>query len=82
MASSCLQEGYGVNTFKLINAEGQENLCKFHVLPKEGDTPVSCLSNIYLGPKNRLGSVASWAELNEQHCMPEHPVPLQRPALL
>ena len=32
----CLQEGYGVNTFKLINAEGQENLCKFHVLPKEG----------------------------------------------
>ncbi|CAL5220763.1 g2827 [Coccomyxa viridis] len=29
-------EGYGVNTFKLINAEGQENLCKFHVLPKEG----------------------------------------------
>ena len=35
-----LQEGYGVNTFKLINAEGQENLCKFHVLPKEGG--ISC----------------------------------------
>lgn len=30
------QEGYGVNTFKLINAEGKEVLCKFHVLPKEG----------------------------------------------
>ena len=38
-----LQEGYGVNTFKLINAEGQENLCKFHVLPKEGGSPVLTL---------------------------------------
>lgn len=27
-----------MNTFKLINAEGKENLCKFHVLPKEGRT--------------------------------------------
>ena len=35
-APPSVQEGYGVNTFKLINAEGQENLCKFHVLPKEG----------------------------------------------
>ncbi len=30
------QEGYSVNTFKLINSEGKEVLCKFHVLPKEG----------------------------------------------
>ena len=30
-------EGYGVNTFKLINAQGKENLCKFHVMPKEGE---------------------------------------------
>ena len=29
-------EGYGVNTFKLINREGAEHLCKFHVLPKGG----------------------------------------------
>ena len=29
-------EGYGVNTFKLINREGVEHLCKFHVMPKGG----------------------------------------------
>ena len=36
-------EGYGVNTFKLINAQGKENLCKFHVMPKEGGCPCSTL---------------------------------------
>ena len=36
-----LQEGYGVNTFKLINAEGREHLCKFHVMPKEGEVNLS-----------------------------------------
>ncbi len=29
-------EGYGVNTFKLINAQGEAQFCKFHVLPKGG----------------------------------------------
>ena len=30
--------GFGVNTFKLINADGEENLCKFHCLPKGGES--------------------------------------------
>lgn len=29
-------EGYGVNTFKLVNSEGKETLVKFHCYPKEG----------------------------------------------
>lgn len=40
-------EGYGVNTFKLINAEGKESLCKFHLLPKEGEnaSPVPAIAH-------------------------------------
>ena len=34
-------EGYGVNTFKLISAQGKESLCKFHVMPKEGECTCS-----------------------------------------
>jgi catalase len=30
-------EGHSVNTFKLINMEGKELLCKFHCLPKGGE---------------------------------------------
>jgi catalase len=30
-------EGYGVNTFKLVNAEGKETLVKFHWRPEAGD---------------------------------------------
>ena len=29
--------GFGVNTFKLINGAGEEHLCKFHCLPKGGE---------------------------------------------
>jgi catalase len=29
-------EGHSVNTFKLINSEGKEVLCKLHCLPKGG----------------------------------------------
>ncbi len=29
-------EGYGVNTFTLINAEGKETYVKFHWRPEEG----------------------------------------------
>jgi len=30
------QEGAGVNTYKLVNAQGQAVLCKFHWIPKAG----------------------------------------------
>ncbi len=33
-------EGHSVNTFKLINAQGRERLCKFHCLPKGGESLV------------------------------------------
>ena len=34
---SCVQEGYGVNTFAFINDQGAEKLVKFHWRPTIGE---------------------------------------------
>ena len=36
-------EGYGVNTFTLINAQGKDTYVKFHWRPKEGKCLLSCI---------------------------------------
>ena len=60
-------EGYGVNTFKLINAQGKENLCKFHVMPKEGESTCSSpLYQLYLD-QNDCGCVCCGAIIYVPH---------------
>ena len=58
-------EGYGVNTFTLINAEGKVTYVKFHWRPEEGkhapqrghwptDTCHMCLGRLWLLPGQSL----------------------------
>lgn len=42
--------GFSVNTLKLINASGEEHLCKFHCLPKGG----KCADTPSVGNRHRL----------------------------
>lgn len=48
-------DGFGVNTFKLINAEGEQKLVKFHWKNRNGG--IECLSDedaYYQGGKNAV----------------------------
>ena len=37
LSTTCMQEGYGVNTFVFINDQGAEKLVKFHWRPTIGE---------------------------------------------
>ena len=48
--------GFGVNTFKLINADGEEHLCKFHCLPVGGESCALVSLNLFEFEKRGDGS--------------------------
>lgn len=76
-----------MNTFKLINAEGQENLCKFHVLPKEGRVDfcdharlllaLYMLNHPAFGTVHVTSSCFPHTSACVTGCSQEHSVPLQ-----